>query len=857
MKFLKRVWFFLLLFLAHVLGNEPYLEQNTVFTSGIDGYSTYRIPSLLVTRQGTVLAFCEGRKFGQHDSGDVDLLVKRSLDGGRTWIAHSVVWDDSTNTCGNPCPVIDLNTGRIILLMTWNSGRDTEREIIDQTASDTRRVFITWSDSDGRDWAPPKEITSEVKKTDWTWYATGPGIGIQLMSGNHRGRLVVPCDHIEAGTKKYYSHVIYSDDFGESWQIGGRTMFDGFNECQVVERSNGSLLLNMRNYNRDIYSRAVATSEDGGVTWGNVYFDSVLVEPVCQASLIRCPDCIDGEPGVLFSNPGDSIQRINMTVRLSTNEGNDWQYWRLIYPGPSAYSCLAVMPSGDFGCLYECGPDSLYQQIRMARFNLEWLTDGKIVRQPSGDNRPFVRDAIAKANKAVSDAAEKAEKDEFRPGYHFTPPAQWMNDPNGPIYYKNAYHMFYQHNPYADYWDFMHWGHARSDDLVFWAHQPIALWPSEEMGEKHCFSGCATLNSSDDPMIFYTSVTGVDSIPHQQWAALSDKNMIRWQKHSRNPILALHRDGRPEWGPAWRDPFIFRESGRVFMVLGVDDDSWAAVALYEAQNGDLTDWIYRGNIVEAKKNRIQFFECPNFFKIGEKWMLLYSPYRAVEYMVGDFNMTNYSFKVEKSGVLDPGYVDDKGFYASNILFEPERLTLLGWIRGFPSHRGWNGCLALPRELTLDTDGRPVQKPIPQLQVLRGRYARFDSLAVPDSGYTLPGIKGDMLEIKAVFKKDAAADFTIALQAADNDSLPPVVVSLKGAILFAAGAKVSCDNLFNDKINLHLFLDRSVLEVFVNGGQMCVTRILPMDAVSKTVNLFTGKNCTIIESVEVWELKSIK
>ncbi len=856
MDFFSRVWLFVLFSLAPVVWCAPYFEQNTVFSSGTDGYHTYRIPSLLVTQQGTVLAFCEGRKTGRHDSGDIDLLVKRSLDGGRTWSDQTVVWDDGLNTCGNPCPVIDQNTGRIVLLMTWNTGDDTEREIIDQTAGDTRRVFVTWSDNDGRDWAPPEEITGDVKQSDWTWYATGPGVGIQLLTANNRGRLVVPCDHIEAGTKKRYSHVIYSDDFGKSWEIGGRTPSAGFNECQVIELKDGRLLLNMRNYRRK-FLRAVSTSNDGGITWSAVSFDSTLVGPVCQASLVRCPGCINGKAGVLFSNPADSTRRMNMTVRLSTTEGKTWPYRRLIEPGPSAYSCLAVLPSGDFGCLYECGPDSLYQKIRMARFNLSWLTDGRLVRRPLPDKRAFVRDAVAKANKAVAGAIEKVENDPFRPGFHFAPPAQWMNDPNGPIYFKDSFHLFYQHNPYGDYWDHMHWGHARSDDMVFWAHQPIALWPSIELGEKHCFSGCATLNSSDRPMIFYTMVTGTDSLPHEQWAALGDQNMIRWEKYEKNPILSLDSPGIPPWGPNWRDPFIFRERGRVFMALGVDDDDKAAVALFEALNGDLTDWIYRANIVESGKSKIKFFECPNFFKIGNKWMLLYSPYRAVEYMVGDFDLENYTFSVEQTGVLDPGHLAGKGFYAGNILFGPERLLLLGWIRGFPSNRGWNGCLALPRELSLSADGRPVQKPIDRLQVLRGRYARFDSLVVTDAGYTLPDIKGDMLEIKTAVSAEAAPGFGIALHPFDNDSLPPVVVSFDGSTLFVAGAKIDAPYLGRDGLLLDVFLDRSVMEVFVNGGQMCVTRTLPMDVAEKTINVFTRKPNILTEKVEVWELKSIK
>ena len=157
---------------------EP--QQADVFVSGRDGYHTYRIPSVIVTKKGTVLAFCEGRKKGRSDAGDIDLLLKRSTDGGKTWSSQQIVWDDKNNTCGNPCPVIDAKTGTIWLLLTWNLGADRESQIISQKSKDTRQVFVTYSKDDGQRWAPPKEITEQTKQKNWTWYATGPGVGIQL-----------------------------------------------------------------------------------------------------------------------------------------------------------------------------------------------------------------------------------------------------------------------------------------------------------------------------------------------------------------------------------------------------------------------------------------------------------------------------------------------------------------------------------------------------------------------------------------------------------------------------------------------------------------------------------------------------
>src|SRR5262249_329924 len=158
-------------------------EQAPVFVSGQGGYHTYRIPSLLVTQKGTLLAFCEGRKSSSSDTGAIDLLMTRSLDGGKTWTQAQIGWQDSDNTCGNPGPVVEPESGTIWLLMTHNLGPDTEAQILAGTSKGTRTVWLTKSTDDGVTWSKPIDITRDVKKTDWTWYATGPGVGIQTRSG--------------------------------------------------------------------------------------------------------------------------------------------------------------------------------------------------------------------------------------------------------------------------------------------------------------------------------------------------------------------------------------------------------------------------------------------------------------------------------------------------------------------------------------------------------------------------------------------------------------------------------------------------------------------------------------------------
>jgi len=364
---------------AHASGPTPALEQADLFVAGTEGYHTFRIPSLLVTPKGTLLAFCEGRKHGGGDSGDIDVVLKRSTDSGQTWEPLAVVADDGPNTFGNPCPVFDRDTGTILLLLTHNRGEDHEHEIIARTAQGTRTVWIMESRDDGVSWSKPVEITDAVKRPDWTWYATGPGCGIQLRDG----RLVIPCDHTTSPPKPVgHSHVIYSDDHGHSWQIGGigpkKT-----NECQVVERPDGTLLLNMRNHGSPAgqpQHRAVITSTDRGASWSAVRYDAALPDPVCQASFIRLDDTL------LFANPAGT-KRVQMTVRQSTDGGETWPVGRCLHAGPAAYSALAVLRDGRIACLYECGVRKPYERIALARFPVDWLKAGRSQDAGATDGR--------------------------------------------------------------------------------------------------------------------------------------------------------------------------------------------------------------------------------------------------------------------------------------------------------------------------------------------------------------------------------------------------------------------------------------------------------------------------------------
>jgi sialidase-1 len=345
------------------------LPQIDVFTAGQDGYHTFRIPALVVTQKGALLAICEGRKTGRGDHGDLDLVQRRSTDGGLTWGPLELIHEEGGTakvTIGNPCPAVDQTSGTIWLPLT----RDNDK------------VFITSSTDDGKTWAKPRDITSTVKGSDWTWYATGPGNGIQLAGGKYAGRLVIPCDHRVGAAKEDKenwdkagrSHIIYSDDHGQTWKLGGATDY-GMNECAVVELPGGTLMLNSRSY-RGKACRGVSLSQDGGATWEATIDDPALVESVCQASLIRWR--WTGEQKevrddvLLFSNPAVPKGRHHLTVRMSTDFGKTWPHSRLVCEGSSAYSSLAQLPQGEIGLLYERND---YKQLTFTRFPLSWVME--------------------------------------------------------------------------------------------------------------------------------------------------------------------------------------------------------------------------------------------------------------------------------------------------------------------------------------------------------------------------------------------------------------------------------------------------------------------------------------------------
>jgi sialidase-1 len=373
-------------FLSALHAAEPFLEKSPVFPPGINGIARYRIPGIVVTTNGTVLAYSEARRNGSADWGEIEVHLRRSTDGGKTWepaqhIAHKGArlegnphkktdGGEREQTVNNPVAIVDRETGAIEMLYCINYAR----------------CFSMRSTDDGVTWSVPVEITATFepfrKHYDWKVIATGPGHGIQMKSG----RLVVPiwlAYGKEGDHKPSAAATIYSDDHGKTWKAGDLCLpnegeLGNPNETMITELSDGRVMLVSRSVSQ-ASRKIITTSADGATGWTKPVFHEQLWEPICMASIASHPS----KPGtLLFSNPhtlgldkdGKPVpagrgKRENLCIKLSRDDGKTWPVNKVLDPGKAAYSDLAVLPDGTVLCLYEADTS-----IDCARFNLEWVT---------------------------------------------------------------------------------------------------------------------------------------------------------------------------------------------------------------------------------------------------------------------------------------------------------------------------------------------------------------------------------------------------------------------------------------------------------------------------------------------------
>jgi sialidase-1 len=360
--------------------NAP--EFSDVFIAGKDGFPSIRIPSVVVTKQGTVLAIAEGR--ARHaDQANNKLILKRSTDGGRTWGAMHAIADDGPDCLNNPCTVLDADTGHIFVMFQSYPAGFRERDGKIQPGLDGPAIvrnYVIDSDDDGVSWSKPRDVTRTTKHAERvTIVASGPGIGIQLRHGPHQGRLLIPFNEGPFGQWDVLS--VLSDDHGATWKLGepapGCRVPDGkggeislVNEVQMVELEDGAVMLNSRKWG-GANVRKTAVSHDGGVTWARIEEAPALRDPGCMASIFRYSFAGKSEKSRLLYTGPESTKRENGTVHVSNDEGRTWPLKKVLYPGSFGYSVLTRLPDGSVGCLFETdGADSMV----FARFRFDWLT---------------------------------------------------------------------------------------------------------------------------------------------------------------------------------------------------------------------------------------------------------------------------------------------------------------------------------------------------------------------------------------------------------------------------------------------------------------------------------------------------
>jgi len=385
---------------------NPFIEQTKIFSFSEKNKPNYRIPSIVKAPNGDVLVFAEKRRNGIADVGYIEIVMTRSMDRGITWQPEVLLVGGTNESHADPTTLVDELDGKIYLFFL----------------RDKKQFYVMTSTDNGNRWTTPQSIHNQVikpawdhfensvntvnappdsisKEKDWkrNWtqsYGIGPGnAGIQLSKGPKTGRLMVPARHKEIssqGKTVTATHVFFSDDHGATWEVGPNCIVEKGGEAQLIELANGDVMVNARNGDlsdsTDI-KRRINISRDGGESWGNAYLDVNLEEVSCHASIERLSSTASNDRNrVLFSNPMSKVRsskhpygRINMSVRLSYDEGVSWPISKTIYPYAAAYSGIVVLDDNTIGLVYERGAEPTtthyWDELWFARFNLEWLTD--------------------------------------------------------------------------------------------------------------------------------------------------------------------------------------------------------------------------------------------------------------------------------------------------------------------------------------------------------------------------------------------------------------------------------------------------------------------------------------------------
>jgi beta-fructofuranosidase len=474
---------------------------------------------------------------------------------------------------------------------------------------------------------------------------------------------------------------------------------------------------------------------------------------------------------------------------------------------------------------------------------------------------------------------EKLRADPHRPRYHFLPPANWLNDPNGLIQWRGRYHLFYQYNPKGPFHGAIHWGHAASHDLVHWEHLPIALAPTRgEPDEDGCWSGCA-VNDNGVPTLIYTGLRALRQLP---CVATGDDDLVHWRKDPDNPVIV----GPPPDLPIleevnFRDHSVWKEGDTWYQVIGSGITGVGGAALLY-RSPDLRHWDYLHPLLVGDMGKTdplwtgEMWECPDFFALGDKHVLVVSIWDNHQLHYPAYAIGTYAdrrFTPERYGVTDFG----RSFYAPQSMTDDRgRRLMWGWLRegrgaGAQIEAGWSGVMSLPRVLSLRPDGLLGMAPAPELALLRGRQYEQASIELTPAASPMPFEPGGLaLEIEAEWDCGDAEALGFSVRASPDGAEQTRIFydrAQQRLLLDRSRSSLAADVSSDERgghfelgegetLQLRIFLDGSALEVFANGRACLCERIYPTRPDSLGLAAFAQGGTATLKSLRVWEMDGI-
>ena len=478
-----------------------------------------------------------------------------------------------------------------------------------------------------------------------------------------------------------------------------------------------------------------------------------------------------------------------------------------------------------------------------------------------------MKSQLTQAQQAL-EANTKLRGNAFYPHYHLSPPAGWMNDPNGLIFHQGLYHAFYQHHPYDANWGPMHWGHATSPDMVHWTPQPIALAPGDEWDTDGCFSGSAV---DDDGLLslIYTGHIWLDGVGNdrairQVQCLATSKDGVHFDKQG---VILVPPPGIMHF----RDPKVWQQEGVWWMVIGARDiDDCGKVLLYRGTS--LRDWQLDRVLAQAEPGMGYMWECPDFFPLGEEFLLMFSPQgiQADGWDNRNLFQSGYLRGTWQPGqdfiVTQPFVEMDHGhdFYAPQSFVAADgRRILMAWMDMWESvmpakQEGWAGSLTVARELSINAQGQLLQKPVAELSTLRTRHYNVPPCRLDSEQQLLPG-KADTVELELSWDCAASDAQRYGLRLGHGLSLY-VDATEKRLILSRHHADTTLNSErsvvldLEKTLKLQIFIDLSSVEVFINQGEACMTSRIYLQPDDRQLTLFAEKGQALCEGGLLWQLK---